>query len=93
MPRTSELKMRIDPALKAEATKLYGQWGLNLTDAVTIFLNQSVAAGGLPFPMRKPVGGEFAWDSPELLRRDAKVGHAVLPAEWDADEDSVYDSL
>jgi DNA-damage-inducible protein J len=93
MPRTAEIKLRIDPDLKAEATELYKQWGLNLTDAVTIFLNQSVAAGGLPFPMRRPVQPGFNWDNPALIRKSPKAGHALLPAEWDVDEDSVYDSL
>ena len=27
------------------------------------------------------------------IKIDPEVGHAVLPAEWDADEDAVYDEL
>jgi DNA-damage-inducible protein J len=66
MPRTAEIKLRIDPKLKAEATELYDRWGLNLTDAVTIFLNQSVATGGLPFPMKRVTAPEFDWGNPAL---------------------------
>jgi DNA-damage-inducible protein J len=93
MPRTAEIKLRIDPKLKAEATELYGRWGLNLTDAVTIFLNQSVATGGLPFSMRQAVAPAFDWDSPAVIRKDPTTGRTVLPAGWDAEEDAVYDSL
>ena len=93
MPRTAEIKLRIDPKLKTEATELYNKWGLNLTDAVTIFLNQSLATGGLPFPMRQPTAPAFDWDNPAILRKDPALGHTVLPKEWDTDEDRVYDSL
>ncbi|MCL2504116.1 MAG: type II toxin-antitoxin system RelB/DinJ family antitoxin [Coriobacteriia bacterium] len=94
MPKTADLKLRIDPDLKRSAIELYGQWGLNLTDAITMFLYQSVAVGGLPFAMRSPKKAPpFNWDSPSIVKIDPKAGHAVLPAEWDADEDSVYDSL
>ena len=92
MARTAELKLRIDPDLKRSATELYRRWGLNLTDAVTIFLNQSVAEGGLPFTMKAPAP-VFNWDNPNIVRIDRSVGHAVLPAEWDEKEDSVYDDL
>jgi addiction module RelB/DinJ family antitoxin len=94
MPRTAELKIRIDPELKNSATELYGKWGLNLTDAVTIFLSQSVATGGLPFAMCAPAAASaFDWNHPGIIRKDLKSGHAVLPSEWDSKGDSVYDSL
>jgi antitoxin component of RelBE/YafQ-DinJ toxin-antitoxin module len=70
------------------------QRGLNLTDAVTAFLHQSVAVGGLPFPMRRPSPAPpFDWSQPGMVKIDQDTGQTVLPAEWDADQDSVYDSL
>ena len=94
MPKTAELKLRIDPELKNSATKVYSQWGLNLTDAVTMFLHQSVAEGGLPFSMKMPkTTPVFNWNNPDIVNVDGKAGHAILPAEWDSDEDAVYDGL
>lgn len=94
MPKTADLKLRIDPELKRSATEVYGQWGLNLTDAVTMFLCQSVAEGGLPFAMKMPRSTPaFNWNSPNIMRIDPEVGHAVLPADWDSDEDAAYDEL
>jgi DNA-damage-inducible protein J len=94
MPKTADLKLRIDPELKRSATEVYGQWGLNLTDAVTMFLYQSVAEGGLPFAMKMPSATPaFNWDKPGIVRIDPKLGHAVLPAEWDDDEDDLYADL
>jgi DNA-damage-inducible protein J len=90
MIKTADLKLRIDPELKKSATEVYGQWGLNLTDAVTMFLHQSVAEGGLPFEMKMPrAHPALDWNNPAIVRIDPKLGHAVLPTEWDADEDDV----
>jgi len=94
MPKTADLKLRIDPELKRAAGEVYRQWGLNLTDAVTIFLHQSVAEGGMPFAMKRPkTAPTFNWDSPNIIRIDSEAGHAILPAEWDSDEDAIYDKL
>ena len=94
MPKTADLKLRIDPELKKSASEVYSQWGLNLTDAITIFLHQSVAEGGMPFAMKKPsVTPTINWDSSSIVRIDPKTGRTLLPAEWDSDEDAVYDKL
>jgi len=94
MPKTADLKLRIDPELKKSASEVYGQWGLNLTDAVTIFLHQSVAEGGMPFAMKKPKNTPvFNWENPNTIRINPGAAHAVLPTEWDSDEDAVYDNL
>jgi len=94
MSKTADLKIRIDPNLKKSATEVYKQWGLNLTDAVTMFLHQSVAEGGLPFSLKMPrIAPPFNWDNSTLVKIDPELGHAVLPAQWDSEEDSVYDSL
>ena len=67
MPKTADLKLRIDPELKRSATEVYNQWGLNLTDAVTMFLYQSVAEGGLPFAMKMPKAAPtFNWGNPNI---------------------------
>lgn len=51
MAKTAELKVRLEPQLKRKAAAVYKNWGLNLSDAVTVFLSQSVIEGGLPFQM------------------------------------------
>lgn len=49
--KTSTFRMRIDPAIKQEAELLFASCGITLTDAVNIFLRQSINAGGIPFPV------------------------------------------
>lgn len=33
---------------------MYAQFGMNLTDAVNVFLHKSIMEGGLPFELRQP---------------------------------------
>jgi len=49
MPRTSVLNIRIEPDIKADAEELFGSFGLTVTDAVNVFLRQSLMRGGFPF--------------------------------------------
>lgn len=45
------LQIRIDRNLKEQAKKVYAQVGMDMTEAVRLFLRQSVIQGGLPFGM------------------------------------------
>ena len=48
--------IRIDTELKAQAEALFGELGMNLTTAVTVFLRQAVRESRIPF--------EIKWDRP-----------------------------
>ena len=55
------LAVRIDPDVKAKAEKLYASFGLNLSDAVSMFIHQSLLVKGLPFELKNPgFKGEFS---------------------------------
>jgi DNA-damage-inducible protein J len=54
MARSADLHIRIDPETKEGAEELYSMFGLKLTDAITMFLRQSLLVGGLPFELRQP---------------------------------------
>jgi len=49
MARTAVLNIRIEPEVKADAEDLFGSFGLTVTDAVNVFLRQSLMRGGFPF--------------------------------------------
>ncbi|MEG1412576.1 MAG: type II toxin-antitoxin system RelB/DinJ family antitoxin [Acidaminococcaceae bacterium] len=51
MLKTGRLLIRVDPTIKAAAETLYARLGLNLSQAINIFLCQSIAQGGLPFEL------------------------------------------
>jgi DNA-damage-inducible protein J len=50
---TSEIRSRIEPDLKDEAQAVLSRVGLNISDAIRLFLRQVVAARGLPFEVRE----------------------------------------
>ena len=52
--RTANLHIRIDPETKKNAEQIYSAFGITITDAVTMFLHQSIYVGGLPFELRQP---------------------------------------
>jgi len=54
MAKTANINIRIDPETKAGAEKLFAKFGITITDAINIFLRQSLMVGGLPFDMKQP---------------------------------------
>ncbi|MDR0322031.1 MAG: type II toxin-antitoxin system RelB/DinJ family antitoxin [Treponema sp.] len=54
MLKTSNLNIRIDPQTKQGAERLFSTFGITISDAVNIFLRQSLLVGGLPFEMKQP---------------------------------------
>ena len=54
MSKTSLITIRIEPEVKSEAERLYSSFGLNLSDAVNMFIHQSLLVGGLPFELKNP---------------------------------------
>lgn len=54
MAKTANINIRIDPETKESAEELYSHFGITVTDAINIFLHQSLMVGGLPFEMKQP---------------------------------------
>ena len=50
----SVIRSRIDANVKAKATKLFHHMGLSMSDAIRLFLYQSIAEKGLPFNINIP---------------------------------------
>ena len=49
MVRSAVLNLRIEPDVKTDAEELFESLGLTVTDAVNVFLRQSIMRGGFPF--------------------------------------------
>ena len=48
-PKTDMFRMRINPEIRQDLEAVYAKNGLTLTDAVNVFFQQSLNAGGFPF--------------------------------------------
>ena len=52
--KVAEIRSRIELDLKEEATRVLASCGLNVSDAIRLFLRQVVAQNGLPFEIKAP---------------------------------------
>lgn len=50
--KTATISIRIEPEVKAEAEKIYNKIGISTSDAVNMFLRQTIIHKGLPFAVR-----------------------------------------
>lgn len=56
--KTATFQMRINPDIKRRVEDVYARQGLSLTDAVNIFIRQSLNVNGLPF-LASPENEEY----------------------------------
>lgn len=49
---TTNISIRMDTELKAQAEALFGELGMNLSTAFNIFVRQAVREGRIPFEIR-----------------------------------------
>lgn len=75
---TTPTQIRIEENTKKQAVELLEGLGLNLSDAVNIFLKQVILHGGIPFEVKYP---EFkpevieAMEEARRISRDPNVKH------------------
>lgn len=56
--KSATFQMRINPEVKRQVESVFSAYGLTLTDAVNIFIQQSLNEQGLPF-LLSPKNAEF----------------------------------
>ncbi len=76
-PKSSSFQMRINPEVKAQAEAVFATYGLTLTDAVNIFIQQSLNTNGLPF-LLSPENAEY------LKAKSVARLMAEIQAGWDS---------
>jgi DNA-damage-inducible protein J len=52
--KTANYNIRLDPAVKAKAEETFSEFGLNLSEAINVFLHMSIKLQGFPFEIREP---------------------------------------
>ena len=78
--------IRLDRELKNEATELFNDLGLTLSQTFTVFLKQSLLHHGLPFAVTRPPSKELlaAINEGEKLAHDPNAKTYSVPQElWD----------
>ena len=75
---TTNISIRMDADLKAQADALFNELGMNLTTAFNIFVRQSLREGGIPFEVRLEQPNKetiAAMLEAERIARDPSVKH------------------
>lgn len=85
--KTDMFRIRINPVLRKQLEEVYGKNGLTLTDAVNVFFQQSLNAGGFPFEVNE--------NNAEIIKAKAmaRLMKELKAAQEDAtihSEDEVY---
>ena len=48
-PKTDMFRFRINPEIRSQVEEIYAKNGISFTQAINIFIQQSLNAGGFPF--------------------------------------------
>ncbi len=55
----TNVNIRMDAGLKAQAEELFADLGLNMSTAVNLFIRQAVRQQGIPFPITRQINPEI----------------------------------
>ena len=75
---TTNISIRMDSDLKAQAEELFSELGMNLSTAFNIFVRQSLREGGIPFEIRMEQSNKetmAAMLEAERIAKDPTVKH------------------
>ena len=93
LPKTATFQFRINPQVRSRAESIYADCGLTLTDAINIFIQQSINVEGLPFIVtRKSKSAKFAQAVTQLMS-DIAVGEESAEREGWLDESDILEEF
>ena len=67
------MTIRMDPAIKAQAQKVFAGLGMDMTTAINVFLRQVIRHNGFPFEVRNPEPGALTYSVLEDARHDRNM--------------------
>lgn len=73
-PKTTTFQMRINPEIKEKLEDIYAKNGLTLTDAINVFLQQSLNSEGLPFLVSPENAAYIKAKAAQLLMAELEKG-------------------
>lgn len=88
--KTDLFRMRVNPKIRKDLESVFAKNGLTLTDAVNIFFQQSLNAGGLPFQVTEDNAEFIRAKALNRLMKELDEG-AADPVSYS--EDEVYQIL
>ena len=82
-PKTGTFQMRINPTVKDEMEKICADCGMTMTDAINIFLQQTINARGLPFIVTRDTREALRQQAIDRLLTEIQAGRDSVRTETD----------
>ena len=84
-PKTDSYHFRINPKVRADVEAVYAKSGISFTQAINIFIQQSLNAGGFPFQVTADNAEYMRAEAMKQLMRELDAGKnsGALVAEED----------
>ena len=92
-PKTATFQMRINPEIKQNCEEIYSKCGMSLTEAVNIFLQQSMNVGGLPFVVTSDSKASLKSQAQALLMMELQKGLDSVEREGWVSEEEMTEEL
>lgn len=82
-PKTGTFQMRINPEVKHAVEEIYASSGLSLTDAINVFLQQTLNAGTIPFIITPETKEALRVQALERLKAEILSGRESVKTDSD----------
>lgn len=89
-PKTDMYRFRINPEIRKQVEEVYAKNGLTFTQALNIFIQQSLNAGGFPFQVSEENAEFVKAKAMERLMKELEAGRNSGPL---VDEAEAYRML
>lgn len=89
-PKTDMYRFRINPEIRKQVEEVYAKNGLTFTQALNIFIQQSLNAGGFPFQVSEENAEFMKLKAMERLMKELEAGRNSGPL---VDEAEAYRML
>lgn len=73
-PKTDTYHFRINPEVRAQVEEVYAKSGLSFTQAINVFIQQSLDAGGFPFAVNTENAELLRAESMRRLMKELEAG-------------------
>ena len=88
-PKTGTFQMCINPQIKEQVESIYARCGMTLTDAVNVFIQQSLNVEGMPFLITQNSQEALREQAVFILMKELKKGEDSVrtEADWRAEDE------
>lgn len=73
-PKTDTYHFRINPEVRAQVEEVYAKSGLSFTQAINVFIQQSLDVGGFPFAVNTENAELLRAESMKRLMKELEAG-------------------